>query len=278
MSDTNEGKSFVRKSLRDRRMEKDEEELAKLEEELKASDTEKTGQDDLPAPAKTLEEQTWQKRYGDLRSYSEDKYKTYEQRISALEDRLKSTSNFAAPASDEDIDTWKNKYPEASNIIETLAKKIADEKFSQAKLSIDDLEEIKFENKRQKGLQVIKKSHPDFDDITADAKFLDWVDKQPKKIQEALYDNIEDTDSVIWVLDKYKESNPQRRKQQEKEAASDVRVSSGGKPDALAGSLRFSESMVNKMSLKEYNKYEAQIDEAIRTGNFDYDMTASARN
>jgi len=63
-----------------------------------------------------------------------------------------------------------------------------------------------------------------------------------------------------------------------KDAAKSVNTrNSRTKPDATSNNNKMSESTVNKMSSKEYEEHQDAIMEAIRGGNFIYDISGSAR-
>ena len=57
---------------------------------------------------------------------------------------------------------------------------------------------------KEKAEAELMKLHPDFMDIREDDKFHDWADEQPKWVQDALYENVDDAKSVARVIDLYK--------------------------------------------------------------------------
>ena len=63
-----------------------------------------------------------------------------------------------------------------------------------------------------------------------------------------------------------------------KDAAKSVNTrNSRSQPDATSNNNKLSESRVNRMTTKEYEKHQDEIMEAIRGGNFIYDISGSAR-
>ena len=69
--------------------------------------------------------------------------------------------------------------------------------------------------------------HPDFIEIRQDDAFHTWAEAQPKWVQNALYENIDDAQSVARVIDLYKVdkgiTNKKKAKPSEKAAASSVK-------------------------------------------------------
>jgi hypothetical protein len=58
-----------------------------------------------------------------------------------------------------------------------------------------------------KAENVIRKSHPDFDELRDSDEFHNWAEEQPKWVRDALYENMDDPASVIRVIDLYKVDN-----------------------------------------------------------------------
>jgi hypothetical protein len=122
--------------------------------------------------------------------------------------------------------------------------------------------------------------HGDFDDLRGSDDFHDWAAEQPKWVQDALYENQDDPQSVIRVIDLYKVDNgmdTKGKRKSTKDAASQVRTKRTTKPDNdnPAGHLR--ESEVQRMSTQEYETKSDEIMEAIRSGKFIYDVSGGAR-
>jgi hypothetical protein len=120
------------------------------------------------------------------------------------------------------------------------------------------------------------KMHPDFSDIREDNAFHDWAEEQPKWVQDALYENTDDARSVARVIDLYKQDKGIAKlkvKNDDKAAASSVSTRRGAAAEPDQSSNYLTESAVNKMSSKEYDKRQEEILEAMRTGKFIYDMS-----
>lgn len=224
------------------------------------------------------EEKSFKKRYGDLRRHFAEKEKEWEAKIEAVT-RTQSTS-VLPPKSDEDIAAWATKYPDVAAIVETIANKKAEEKLAQYKDKFDAYEKLTYETSRNKAMDAIRQSHPDFDNLRKSDEFHAWAEEQPKWVQDALYENEEDARAVVRVLDLYKVDKgmtPSARKEKTKEAASLITAKNKPSVDFESDGEKILESRVNKMSMDEYAKNEKKIMEAIRKGNFVYDLSGGAR-
>jgi hypothetical protein len=227
----------------------------------------------------SAEEKSFKKRYGDLRRHMQQKEKEWEERFNALENRAEK-EGITPPKSDEDIEQWARKYPDVAGIVETIAAKKAKEMFATAEERLRELDEAKYEAQRVKAENAIRKAHPDFDDLRQSDEFHDWAEEQPKWVKDALYENADDPASVIRIIDLYKVDNgltSSDKKAARKAAATAVRKGTKSKVDVegTTGSVR--ESDVAKMSAKEFEAREEEINKAIRNGKFIYDLSGSAR-
>ena len=263
-----------------RRIEEEEKELQELEskapeeEEVAVEATEEVEDKDL-----SREEKSFKKRYGDVRRHMQQKEKEWEEKFTALEARL-GQENIRPPKSDEDIETWAAEFPDVASIVETIAAKKAQEMFNKAEDRLQRLDAKEAEMSRSSAEQDIRKAHPDFDKLREADDFHDWVDEQPKWVQNALYENSDDADSVIRVIDLYKVDNGMTKSDyatNRKNAAKTVKKGSRTKVEADQSAGSYTESQISKMSAKDYEKQEEAITAAIRSGKFIYDLSGSAR-
>ena len=225
----------------------------------------------------TREEKTYKKRYDDLRRHQN---KLVEQ-VKTLEAKIADPASFAAPTTEEELEAWKEKYPDVANIVATLAKKEAQAMYNAADERLTRLDEIAADANRAKAEAEIRAIHSDFDELKESDVFHDWVDVQPKWVKDALYVNEDDPASVARVIDLYKADNNivnKTKKASAKKAATAIVTKKGRTSvDADDVSGKITESDVNKMSAREYEDRSDEIMEAMRTGRFVYDMTGAAR-
>ena len=281
-----------RKNKNAERIKKDEEELQELlktkeqggqpaEEVKEVSSDEKGGEDSKEDQNLSKEEQSFKKRYGDLRRHMADKDKKTEERIKALEDQLsKATRNeLVLPKSEDEIAEWTKKYPDVAGIVETIADRKARERSSDLDKRLENIEKMRVEATKEKAEAELMKLHPDFSQIREDDKFHDWAEDQPKWVQDALYENVDDAKSVARVIDLYKidAGITTKKGDSKKSAASAVNTRSKASPTADESNNYIRESQVDKMSDKEYAKNQEAIMEAMRSGKFVYDLSGAAR-
>lgn len=224
----------------------------------------------------TAEEKSFKKRYGDLRRHMQQKEKEWEEKLSAAP----SKQSIAPPKSEEDIEQWAREYPDVAGIVETIATKKAQELFAKAEDRLSQLDEIQYEADRKTSEARISEVHSDFSNLRESDEFHGWADQQPKWVRDALYENMDDPDSVIRVIDLYKIDNghtAQAKKANTRAAAKPIGRGSRTKVDPTEGGATIRESDVSKMSSKEFEAREEEIAKAMRTGKFVYDLSGSAR-
>jgi len=265
------------------RVKKDEEELEQLIKEQKGeveTSEEKTQDEEEPTSA---EEKTFKKRYGDLRRHSQEKEKKFQKQLDDLKEQLgKATKKeMKLPKSDEDIEAWATEYPDVAKIVETIAMKKAREQSAELESRIQKIDEMSVEAKKDKAEAELMKIHPDFGDIRDSDDFHEWADEQPKWVQDALYENDNDARSAARAIDLYKSDKgigKETKTKSNKSAAMEVGTkNTKTKVDATDSGKKILESQVQKMSAKQYEKQADTIMEAIRSGNFVYDVSGSAR-
>lgn len=222
----------------------------------------------------TKEESTYKNRYGELRRHSQKKEDEFKAKIQELERRLNEGPRATElPTDPEKVNEWVNKYPEVAAIIVSLSKDANKSTTEELQSRMKELEETRLEIEREKAQAKIRKAHPDFDEVVND-DFHSWAEKQPKHIQDRVYDN-DNPDDVIWVLDIYKKLTA---KSDPVGVARDVGVKSKSTaPKSDPSAKRWKESDVARMSPREYDQNEEAISEAIRSGNFEYDISGAAR-
>ena len=277
-------KAFMEKpSTHEERIKRDEEELKQLMEEQKGeTESVEEAKAENEEEPKTAEERTFKKRYGDLRRHSQEKEKDFQKQLDDLKSQLSKATKkeMKLPKSDEDISEWAKEYPDVAAIVETIATKKAREQASDIEKRIKEIDERDANSIKEKAEVELLRLHPDFADIRESDEFHDWAEEQPKWVQNALYENDNDAKSAARAIDLYKADkglNKKKEKSNDAGAAKAVSTKSKTSVSETNNTVTFKESTVDKMSADEYEAKADVIMEAIRSGNFIYDLSGSAR-
>lgn len=227
---------------------------------------------------KEPEEASFKKRYGDLRRHTQQLMSQKDQELEKLKAQLDSAAKgqIKFPKSDEEIEQWTNKYPDVAKIVDTIARKRANEALEEGEKRLGHLKDLETKLTKKEAEQQLMKLHPDFNEIRQDPAFHEWVAMQPLYINDALYKNNTDAMAAARAIDLYKADTGKRKTSSKKSAAQAVGRSTSATP-AATGKAKFSESQVARMSDREYDANEEAILEAMKSGAFTYDMTGGAR-
>jgi len=224
----------------------------------------------------TAEERSFKKRYGDLRRHTSEKEKEMQSRLEKLESQLTlaSKNELVLPKSTAEVDAWARQHPDVAAIVESIADKKATERSSDLESRMKEFEQVRADAIREKAEAELISIHPDFEAIRSGDEFHSWADEQPKWVKDALYENQDDARSVARVIDLYKQDiGVSKSSKSDKAAASSVSARTRTSPEADETKKYLSESIVNRMSPREYAKRSDEIMSAIREGKFTYDMS-----
>ena len=278
-------KGFATRSALEERIAKDEAELKEMMEQNKPRQQEVQQDDsDSEAEPEGAEEKTFKKRYGDLRRHSQKQQADLQKQIDDLKSQLEQSTKkqIKLPKSEDELAEWAKEYPDVAKIVETIAIKKAKEQSSELEERMKKIDNMQYEAQKQKAEAELMRLHPDFDQIRDTDDFHNWVEDQPKWVQQALYENETDALSAARAIDLYKADMGMIKKQRgnkelERDAAKSVRTSRGSNPDSTGESGSIRESDVEKMSAREYEARQEEIVAAIKSGKFIYDLSGSAR-
>jgi hypothetical protein len=248
-----------------------------LEDELSYSQEMAKQQPAAEPTPESPAEATYQKRYGDLRRHTQQQLAEKDRQLAAMKAQLETAAKgqIKFPKTDEEIEQWSQKYPDVAKIVDTIARKRANEALEEGEKRMQGLRQLESKITRKEAEVQLMRLHPDFNKIRASKDFHDWVALQPTYIQDALYRNNSDAKAAARAIDLYK-ADKKKKPANQKSAAQSVGRTTSSAPNA-GGKGTWRESQVSSMSDAEYEKNEESILEAMRTGKFVYDVTGAAR-
>ena len=270
---------FGKRNANKDKIEQEEAELKQIAEDKNKEPQETQEPEDSSLNA---EEKSFKKRYGDLRRHSQQQQTTLQKQIDELRSQLQQSTEkqISLPKSEEELAEWAKTYPDVAKIVETIAIKKAKEQTQALDERFKQLDEREQKTSKDNAEAELMRLHPDFDVIRDDDAFHNWVEEQPKWIQDALYDNESDAKAAARAIDLYKADKGIKVKKTtaDKGAAESVNTrSSRSAPTGESTDGVFYESQVSKMSTFEYEKNQESISKALQSGKFVYDVSGSAR-
>ena len=213
----------------------------------------------------------YKKRYDDLKKHYDSKlneFKSREQEL--LEQAAENRPAYKAPKSPEELEKFREEYPDVYEVVETVSHLQSEEKSKDLREKLERLQEREKELVRKDAEKRLMDKHPDFEDIRNSDDFHDWAKEQPKSIQDWVYNNADDADLASRALDLFKKdigmdvpkkSNSKQSKKSAADMVSTKTTSVEPKQEKV-----WTEREIAKMSMAEFDKHEAEISEAMQQG------------
>ena len=213
----------------------------------------------------------YKKRYDDLKKHYDSKlneFKSREQEL--LEQAAENRPSYVAPKSPEELEKFREEYPDVYEVVETVSHLQSEEKSKDLREKLERLQEREKELVRKDAEKRLMDKHPDFEDIRNSDDFHGWAKEQPKSIQDWVYNNADDADLASRALDLFKKdigmdvpkkSNSKQSKKSAADMVSTKTTSVEPKQEKV-----WTEREIAKMSMAEFDKHEAEISEAMQQG------------
>ena len=214
----------------------------------------------------------YKKRYDDLKKHYDSKlneFKSREQEL--LEQAAENRPSYVAPKSPEELEKFREEYPDVYEVVETVSHLQSEEKSKDLREKLERLQEREKELVRKDAEKRLMDKHPDFEDIRNSDDFHGWAKEQPKSIQDWVYNNADDADLASRALDLFKKdigmdvAPKKSNSKQSKKSAADM-VSTKTTSVEPKQEKVWTEREIAKMSMAEFDKHEAEISTAMQEG------------
>jgi len=248
-----------------RKVTKEEAEDTATVSEDTSSEEEATPKEERPVNA---EEKVFKKRYDDLKRHYDSTVNKHKDDIEKLRLQLQENADkINLPKTKEEVDAWRQKYPDVYDIIETIAYTKADEKAKKVESNLKELESQQMAVQKDKAEVELSKLHPDFSEIREDDKFHEWVSKQDSTIQGWLYENTTNAKLAARAIDLYKMDTGYGKKKTAKSLEASKSVTSTSKREVDTSNKKMWKiSEIAKLRPQQFAKYEKDIDLARKEG------------
>ena len=214
----------------------------------------------------------YKKRYDDLKKHYDSKLNEFRSREQELiEEATKNRTEYKAPKSEEELEQFKNNYPDVYEVVETVAHMQSESKAKVLEERLSKLQKRENDLIRQDAEKRLMERHPDFEDIRNSDDFHGWAKEQPKSIQDWIYSNADDADLASRALDLFKKDfgiEPTKTKSSSKptrKSAADM-VSTKTTTVEPKQEKVWSEREIAALSMAEFDKYEKDISDAMQEG------------
>ena len=230
--------------------------------------TQNTAPEEEGEEEKTPKKRTnYKKRYDDLKRHYDEKLSEFKQR----EQELLATARpqYQAPKTQEDIEKFKEEYPDLYDTVETVAHLRSSEQVGQIEAQLSAIKEREARIIQREAEADILAKHPDFPELRNSEEFHTWAESQPEQIQHWIYKNPDNAQLASKAIDLFKLENgykTQTKSQSKpKGSAADMVSTKTTAIDAKQPKI-WTEGEIAAMSLDKFDKYENEIREAISEG------------
>jgi hypothetical protein len=214
----------------------------------------------------------YKKRYDDLKKHYDSKLNEFKSREQELiEEATKNRTEYKAPKSEEELEQFKNNYPDVYEVVETVAHMQSESKAKVLEERLSKLQERENDLIRQDAEKRLVERHPDFEDIRNSDDFHTWAKEQPKSIQNWIYSNADDADLASRALDLFKKdfgiesTKTKSSSKPTRKSAADM-VSTKTTTVEPKQQKVWSEREIAALSMAEFDKYEKDISDAMQEG------------
>ena len=230
--------------------------------------TQNTAPEEEGEEEKTPKKRTnYKKRYDDLKRHYDEKLSEFKQR----EQELLATARpqYQAPKTQEDLEKFKEDYPDLYDTVETVAHLRSSEQVGQLEAQLSAIRERETRIIQREAEADLIAKHPDFPELRDSEEFHAWAETQPEQIQQWIYKNPDNAQLASKAIDLFKLENgykTQTKSQSKPKGSAADMVST--KPTAIEAKQPkiWTEGEIAAMSLDKFDKYENEIREAISEG------------
>lgn len=227
------------------------------------------------APSSEDEPNTnYKKRYDDLKKHYDQKLSEFKRKEQDMLDQARvAEPQYKAPKSQEDLDRFRQEYPDLYDTVETVAHMRSQQEVESLRSKLSVIEQREAEIAGREAEAALQERHPDFDKIRGDDDFHEWAQEQPNQIQDWIYNNPDNVTLAVKALDLYKletgkgQVTQKRRsnRKQPQNSAADMVSTKTTNIDAKEAKI-WTESEIAKMSLDQFDRHEQEINIAMIEG------------
>ena len=174
---------------------------------------------------------------------------------------------YEAPKSDEELESFRDKYSDLADTVETIASKQVEARLNGVNEKLSALEQRELEIAHKEAQTALQEKHPDFAEIRNSDDFHTWAEDQPVQIQDWIYNNPNNVGLAVKALDLYKleTGKGQNSKPKRSPVNTGNQISAADMVSTKTTNVEpkqakiWTEDEIAKMSLDQFDKYEDEI-------------------
>ena len=217
----------------------------------------------------------YKKRYDDLKKHYDDRVSQFKQREQELMAETRTVQpQYEAPKSLEDLERFKNDYPDLYDTVESVAHLRSEQQVGELREQLSAIQQRESEILKREAETTLRERHPDFADIRGDEQFHEWAEGQPTQIQDWIYNNPDNVSLASKAIDLYKLETGQpatrtrrspKRQSANRNSAADIVSTKTTQIDSAQPKI-WTEREIAAMSMDQFDKFEDEINQAMSEG------------
>ena len=209
----------------------------------------------------------YKKRYDDLKRHYDEKVNEFKQREQEL--IASAGPSYQAPKTPEELESFKNDYPDLYDTVETVAHLRSSEQVSQLQDQLQAMQKREAQIIKREAETDLMTRHPDFPELRESEEFHMWAETQPDQIKDWIYNNPDNAQLASKAIDLFKVENgykTQTKSQPKPRGSAADMVSTKTTAIDTKEPRIWTEREIAAMSLDQFDKYEEEIQQAITEG------------
>ena len=226
--------------------------------------------------SKQSEEVDFKKRYDDLKKHYDQSLNNFRQRETELLQKVTANQpEYKAPKTAEELEQFKAQYPDVYEVVESVAHMQSENQVAELQTRLDAMQSRETEILKREAEKDLVAKHPDFDELRNSDEFHGWAESQPEEIKDWIYNNPNNASLASKAIDLFKLENgietgvskqakPVSNSQAQAEAAELISTKTTA-VDTNEPKI-WTQEEISALPMDEYDRLEAEIDQAVREG------------
>lgn len=220
---------------------------------------------------KAYSQPNYKKRYDDLKKHYDSRLSEFKQREQELiSEATANRPEYQAPKTAEELEQFKNEYPDVYEVVETVAHLQSEDKVASLQQRLDALQERETEILKREAEKDLITKHPDFEELRNSDQFHSWAESQPEEIKDWIYNNPNNASLASKAIDLFKLENgivpvKQSQNKSERSSAADMVSTKTTTVDEKQPKI-WTQQEIAALPMAEYDRLEKEIDKAVEEG------------
>jgi len=225
------------------------------------------------AQNKPYSQPNYKKRYDDLKKHYDTKLNEFRTREQELANKVQQAQPvYEAPKSLEELEQFKNEYPDVYEVVESVAHLKSEDKIKGLTDKVAIIEAREQDIMRREAEKDLMQKHPDYSDLRNNDAFHNWAETQPEEIQDWIYNNPNNASLASKAIDLYKmevgssTSVRQQKPSSNRQAQASEMVSTKTTSVEAKEPKIWTQEEIAALPMDEFDRLESEIDRALEEG------------